>query len=231
MKQVQRTMGILAVVFMLLSVALLAGGGIVYMNYAAWKRNALPVTAVVTDSVYRSESDTRYIIAYDVDGVTYDGALNYSDSSLYTGRKVEIYVNPDNPREFRTNAANIVAIVFGAIGGSFLIPAVVLCWAALRGRGREKRMKAYGMEIVAEIMEVQPTALSINNRRTYAIYCRWKNPQDDTMYIFRSAALTLDPTVILQERAITALPVWVDRHNYHKYWVDLSAVEEKVVVL
>lgn len=227
MQQVQKTLKILAIVFTAVCLVMAAIGGVVYAQSAAWRRTALPVEAMIT-GYGRGES---YTIEYEVNGVTYDGVLHYSESGMRVGRPETIYVNPDDPADFRDRSADIVALVMLILAGAFLIPAAILWFIYLRGRKREAYLRGQGTEVVAQIIDVQPTNIRVNNARTYAIQCSWENPQDDTTYIFRSAALTYNPAALLQERGITTLPVLIDPYNPKRYFVDLSALEERTVVL
>ncbi|MDL2319410.1 DUF3592 domain-containing protein, partial [Eubacteriales bacterium OttesenSCG-928-A19] len=221
---------ILAAVFTAVSVALLAVGGIVYAGDAAWRRDALPVEAVIT-STLGGRNSARHMVAYEVDGVEYTGVLSYDETGLYEGRTVTLHVNPENPAEFRDGGAGIAAMVLGIIGAAFLIPAVILWIAALGQSRRAAALRRDGTEITAEVLGAQPTSMVVNGARTYVVQCQWMNPQDDTTYIFRSPRLTYDPTALLRERGIARLPVLIDPHNPKRYYVVLDAVEEKVVVL
>ncbi len=107
--------------------------GIIFVNLsnsiseseAAKKETFLPTEATIVNMVRVKDSiggaytdhDWHVYIEFDIDGRTYNTELNYYNSDLYNGQKVNILYNPDNPEEivYEKNS-EIVSSSFTAIG-------------------------------------------------------------------------------------------------------------------
>ncbi len=116
-----------------------------------------------------------------------------------------------------------ILLVFCAPGGIFLILGIVfLCVVDARSRTRA-RLLAEGERIDAQITDVRwDFRVTFNGRHPLVIDCQTQNPADGRVYVFHSEGIWFDPTPYMQN--ITALPVYVDPDNYHRYVVDLSGI-------
>lgn len=108
-------------------------------NTSAWaefKKDAVPVTAEITDidtytkrSVSSKKRKTYHdvYIEYEYEGKTYTGELNYYSSGMKRGDDVEIFIDPENPSESKSDPLivsgimGIFVIIFGGIGSAFLV--------------------------------------------------------------------------------------------------------------
>jgi len=80
------------------------------------------ITNIESERYYDSsdhEYDTRHIvyISYEYENNAYDEVLNYYESSMYTGKEITIYVNPNNPREIHLGAVeSVFAFIISGMG-------------------------------------------------------------------------------------------------------------------
>jgi len=105
--------------------------GATQINYYSFKKNAVPVTAVISNiETYKdSDNETQYrvYIQYEYNGDTFEDTLGYWSAGMAVGKEIQIYVNPDNPTEIKSNSVllavllSIFIIVFGGIGGVGII--------------------------------------------------------------------------------------------------------------
>ncbi|MCI7767158.1 MAG: DUF3592 domain-containing protein [Oscillospiraceae bacterium] len=103
-------------------------------SWAEFKKDAVPVSAEITDiDTYTKRSNHKnrtyhdVYVEYEYDGVTYSEELDYYTSGMKKGDDIEIYVDPDDPSRSRSNPFVFSAImavfglVFGGIGAGFLV--------------------------------------------------------------------------------------------------------------
>lgn len=60
----------------------------------------------------------------------------------------------------------------------------------------------------------------------YYVICKWKNPRDEKYYIFSSYTLTKNPANLIEERGITKFPIYIDKNNVTRYYMDLDILKE-----
>lgn len=127
---------LIGVIFFLFGVAFLIVPAISIAEWTEFKKDAVPVSATITDisthTTRRTGSHKRrtthdVYVEYEYEGKTYSEELDYYTSGMREGDNVDILIDPDNPSKNRSEPylfAGIMAIfglIFGGIGAGFLI--------------------------------------------------------------------------------------------------------------
>ena len=84
---------------------------------------------------------------------------------------------------------------------------------------RARRLKADGMHILAQLIEVEPTNTTVDNQRLVRLRCSFTDARGTT-FVFRSGMLRRDPTPFLQDGAVH---VYHDPYEMRRYFVDVDA--------
>ena len=96
----------------------------------------------------------------------------------------------------------------------------------------EKRLKENGEVVYANYSEtILNTMYKVNGKSPYIIICEWVNPVDNKRYIFKSKNIWIYPNNIIEEKNIKQFPVYIDKENKNKYFVDVDFLTEDVVDL
>jgi len=108
--------------------------------------------------------------------------------------------------------------IFGGFGSVLAIPGIIICVLAKRRRLLERRLKAEGMCISANILEYVPSGVRVNHRRLERMRCAYTDEKGIT-YIFKSSILWADPSPFLPQGKVD---VYCDRDNISRYFVDVD---------
>lgn len=106
---------------------LIVGIGLIFLGIKQRQNNlkfmeiATEGEATITkiDEKYSSGTESYFhtaYVEYNVRNQSYSAKLPEYNSTMYVGKKVKIYYNPDNPSEFKTpKYSYYIEIIFGAI--------------------------------------------------------------------------------------------------------------------
>lgn len=224
---------IVAIVFAFIGLSFFAVGLKTLIFGLANKTDVVEIDAIISciENDRDSSGDTSHdvYVNYEYDGEEYTNVpLNYYSSSMYEGKNITIKINPDNPSE-PSNTMLVVLFggVFGGIGFIFLVIGLVLIINNCKKNSENKKLINDGYYIDAEIDMVDTSGVVVNGRPTYVIRCSYNNPSDGRVYQFTSDTLSSDPTSLISGNTIR---VYVDRNNFKKNYVDISEIEEKIVI-
>lgn len=226
---------IVAAIFLLIGINFFSIGTAIQVKNWNFKKTAVQTEGTITDIIrYRSNSDDSYshevYVSFTVRGVEFEGRINEWNSGMYKGQPITIYYDPDNPWNFQTDTSTALWILI-AIGFVFLVVAIVAIIKLFFNNAGRKKLLTDGRRIYAEITDVVLANVQINNRYCKVIICEYTDEMTQTTYRFKSEAIKGDPARIIQQRNITQLPVYWDRHNIKRYYVDISSLENHVVDL
>lgn len=182
--------------------------------------------AVITQIIREKHGDdiSHYVyINYQYDGELYeDRQLNYYTSSMYEGKYIEIYVNPDNPNEIMgKNEVTVLVVVFGAIGGVFAFIGTAGVVAVILKRKMYKRLFREGRRIYGTIERIDHDInVSINKRHPYFAMVVVKDDYTGEEKYYRSNDFWDDvaSTINIGDTAV----IYVDQNNDKKYFVDVT---------
>lgn len=218
------------IIFSAVGVLLLVIGMIIHTANTSFMKSADMTYAEITDIVrhhqYKkgNKGDNYDVwIEYTVDGKTYNSRINSYDSSMYVGKEIEVYYDPENPSDVRTGS-NVAVAICTAMGGLFFaLGMTFLTVAIIKGRKR-KLLKQNGEALTGTIINVSMnTNVRINNRHPYKAECKVINPFDGEEYLYSSENITSDISHLIG----MAVTVYVDKNNKSKYYVDMDELMER----
>ncbi len=117
-------------------------------------------------------------------------------------------------------------MVFGGIGGIFLILGILFLLLMLHRRGICRELFNEGHYVMATVTSVMPNYnVRVNGRTPYLAECSYTDPDTGVLHLFQSRNLYFDPTSILMDAQV---PVYVRKGDYRHYYVDVDAVLPEV---
>lgn len=212
-KDVFRAIGI---IFMIVGVSFLAET--VWLTYSASKfyANAVPAEG----RIERISSKVIYV-SYEADGEEMMSPLDFYDSAMRVGDSIKLYYSADDPNKIQTKESQLLILVFGIVGTAMLGIGAGLVVHSVRKKAEGKRLKEMGMCLNGEIVGIAVNRrISSNYRHPYVLQCQCTTP-DGQMRLYQSGPIWYNPTKLLTSAYV---PVYVDRNNFKKYYVDLSRV-------
>lgn len=220
----------IGIVFSLVGAVLLAVGMIIHAANTSFMKNADTTQAEIIDIVRHHHygkgnkgNDYDVWIEYTVDGKNYNSRIKSYDSSMYVGKEIEVFYDPENPSDVRTNS-NVATIICTAIGGLFLTLGIIfLAVAIIKGR-KIKLLKQSGEALTGTIINVSMnTNVRINNRHPYKAECEVINPYDGEKYLYSSENINSDISHFIG----MTVTVYIDKNNKSKYYVDMDELMER----
>lgn len=206
--------------------------GVSVLSLGIYNSRGVKVPAIITDikSYTDSYEDTSYdvFVEYEYEGECYTNVeINYYSSFMRVGKSIDVKIDPDNPGEVKSTA---FFIAFGGIfGGVGLIFAIIGIYNLIKLKNRKALIKSLlegGNYIYAKFDKVVTSGVYINNRPTYLILCIYKNPEDGTIYSFKSDHLSFDPTSMISNENIK---VYIEGSDFSKNYIDISEFEDKYI--
>lgn len=223
MKKDNRGNGFLALfggIFALVGLGLLIGGIIWFTSTKKFISNADVVSATITEIDTYRDSDGDYhhsvFVAYEYNGRNYDVYLPEYSSSMYEGKKISVYVDPDNPGKVRGKSmAYLGPIMLMGMGGVFSAIGLPIFFVGIKKQGKKKRLLAEGERRYATIVGSGRTNVKINGRYLHYVDCEYQDPYSGMKYLYRGGQLREDPYHLMGVQ----VPVYVDRNDPSQYYV------------
>lgn len=216
-------------IFMIVGMALLIAGIVILILNGRFMERAEEITAVITDiGSYRNskgETSHKVLVEYTYAGKLYENAeLNFYSSSMYEGKEITVFCDPDNPGRIRSNQGmTLLYGIFIGMGILFIAISAIVIGIALRKSARRKKVRESGRKLYATIEEITlNTSLRMNGRHPYVIYCIWKDDYKDMVYRFKSDSIWTNPNLVFHPG--DTIPVYVNEKNYKQYYVDADSI-------
>lgn len=166
----------------------------------------------------RNETNHTVYVTYEVDGKTYENVrLSYYTSSMYVGKGITLYYNPQNPGNIKVEEGmTVVTVLTSVMGGIFaLVGFLVMFFSFKRG----SKLKKTGKRFEGQVLSIDcNTSVRVNGRNPYKVTCRVEDYSKGEAYIYKSKNVYLD----LYEYNLETVPVYVDVNNPAKYFVDVE---------
>ena len=193
--------------------------------------NKIETTGIITEIWSSRDSDNnrnhKVYVSYVAEGNEYESTLNGYSSSFYEGKKIEIYYDKDNPNKIGMKSLDLLFLILPGIGLIFLVIGGTGIFIKINRRNLGKRLKENGELIYADYVEtIINISYSVNGRHPYKIICEWTNPLDGEEYTFKSKNIWSNPEDIIEERNIKQFPVYIDKNNKKKYFVNIDILTE-----
>lgn len=230
----ERTLGRLGWLALLLGLAMLAGAGYAASRTAAFLRIAASAdgTVVALDESVSTDSDGRRSRTYrpvvefaPASGAvrTFTSRTGSSPPAYDVGERVTVLYDPQDPDDARLKGTFSLwglAIILGGIGVGFA--GIGGGMIAVRGgrRRKEAELRLRGRRVQARFQSVERnTSLEVNGRNPWRILCQWQDPATGLLHVFKSQNLWFDPAPYVQVQELT---VFVDPTNPKRYVVDVG---------
>jgi hypothetical protein len=223
----------IGLLFALVGAFFIVAGLIIITNEMSFKSNGIESVARITDiKTYRSGDDVNYrvYVMYTVNNQVYKQTLNYWDATMTVDKEIKIFYNPNNPSEIIANNASYFALIVPILGGIAFVFGMLMIIHDIKAKNTKLELLKNGEYINAEIEEViYNTSVTFNRISPFFITCKWKNPDDGNIYLFKSENIWYNPEDTIKQRNITTLPVYINRENLKKYFVSLENLEDSGV--
>lgn len=190
------------------------------------KYDRVPAQIVnITESIsYHRHRTHQVYVSYEYNGHTYNNvSYNSYRSSMYIGQTINVYVNPATPGRAESESLTPVVV---------LVPiAIFLLYYGRRlsnalGRSTStkqiKELQKNGLRINATIVSIEENRnVKLNHKSPFRIHCKYEDPATGFAHLFVSNNIWgFEKDVFAPGSTI---PVYVDRNDYSKYFVDYSA--------
>ena len=224
---------IVGVIFLLVGLGAMSGGGITAKATAAFLAAAAGTEGTITDVVASRDSDGDVawfpVVTFtDRTGaeVSFRGSSSTSSSSV--GRRVKVRYIPGSSDQPRIDSflgvwgLPFFLTVFGALFTGLGTVALVL---GIRSGWTERDSHLYTRELIAKISDImQDRSVSVNGRHPYRIVAQVLDPDTNLVREFRSKAIWYDPREFVKQETVT---VKCHPHDPRKYYVDTGFLPGK----
>lgn len=222
-------------IFGVIGAVLLISAVMVHISDRKFMAEAEEISGVI-DSIetYRDsdhETHHRVYVNYTYNGKQYNKVrVNFYSSSMYEGKDITLYCDPQRPERVVVQGANIFAVVIlSGMGILFLCAGIIPFIISIRVRAKKKKVRETGRTLYATVDEIGYSRnYTINGRHPYVIFCSYRDDYKDITYCFKSEYLWVNPEPMVTVGS--TIKVYVEENNYKNYYVDAeSMIQTKIV--
>jgi hypothetical protein len=225
---------ILAVIFLCISLVLLAVAGVVFKLTQDFLEKSAIAEGSVVALEERMNKDSAFPLYYPViefedasgEVVEFESSFGSRPSRYDVGDIVEVrYSTEDSTRVRIDGFFSIWMAVFvtAGVGILFLVAGSVPLAIIIVARKKTSDLKQLGQDIRANIENVEVDRnTTINGKHPWRIHAIWSDPMGNE-HTFKSSALLFDPSEYLKSERIT---VRIDPQRPSRYEVDMSFIPE-----
>lgn len=229
-KNANSVLMLIGIIFSVIGTAFLISGIAVLISHNTFIDNAVrteaEITRIESDSYRRNgktHTDYDVWVEYEADGEIYEEELGYYNSKMNEGDKIDVYYNPDNPSDVKSDS-KILELIFILIGGVFAVLGVIFITVNILSGNRRKKLMQTGDRLTGTITDVvMNNAVRINGVHPFKAECEVVNPFDGEKYLYSSENVTRN----ISELVGREVTVYVDRNNKKKYYVDIFELMDK----
>ncbi|MEE1925812.1 DUF3592 domain-containing protein [Pseudomonas sp. 148P] len=200
-----------------------------YLESREFVANAMATTGVVVEVKERNGESAKYfypVVAFRNENgqrVTFSPGLTRGSPDYEKGERVPVLYLPGRSEEAQVDSffnlwlGSLIQVVM-------VLPFLLLSYYMMKTSWRRVRksqyLQKYGMEVRAEFMVVRRNHRILENGSSpFFIVCRWVDPQNSQVHVFRSENIGFDPSRYIFERTIR---VFMDKRDAQNYYVDIS---------
>jgi hypothetical protein len=164
----------------------------------------------------------------DVDGqqIEFIGGVCSRPRAENVGDTVAVLYRKGDPHDARIDSFLtrwFAAMIVGGIGGVFLMIGLALVVPSLRRRRIAAELRATGVAVQADVVEVAlDSSFKINGRSPWRIHAQWRDPATGKIHLFRSDMLWFDPSDYLAGQ----ISVLIRPGQPKRYWIDTRFLPE-----
>lgn len=207
---------ILGVVFTAIGTVGLVLTAVFFFYFNGIKNKSVATEAVVVDSPY------NIFVTYELNGKLYEKVdLGFYASNLHEGDVIEVYVDPQSPREVFVNEKFLFLLIPGIIGLTFFIIGLPFILYTIHKIKRKAYLLENGKRLQGTVDRIDLNYnLTINGRHPFLVYCRYEDPSTGTIYKFKSMDITwFDPHDSYGPG--DSINIFVNPEKYKDYYVDV----------
>lgn len=217
-------------IFAIVGALIIFGGFKIQESNTEFLEIAQSTSAIITDiDVYHdSDGDSRHTVyvEFNVDNTEYSGTLNEYNSSMYTGKEVTVYYDPQNPNNFKSSSSKYDGYFVCGFGLIFLLVGTIPLIFGIKKSSTSKKLKQTGTLIEAQIDKVYlNTNYAVNGRHPYKLSAHAILPNSEKVYTFESENVWGNLQVVVDTHHIEKVNVYIDLANPKKYYVDLEEIK------
>lgn len=175
-----------------------------------------------------SDGDTTHnvYVNYEYNGVKYENkSVSTYTASMDEGDEIKLYCDPDNPEKVDNSYGEITpGIIMAIMGIGFMLFGILPLIGDHKKNSLKKRLLQEGQKIFAIVYDVsQNTSLEVNGRNPAVVTCRYEDMNTGELKEYKSNNIWDDSvySLIVGE---TNIPVYIDRQDSSKYYVDVDSV-------
>jgi len=201
------------------------------LGFISWQnniKNKEHTTAIVTHVEKNTNAskitDYDVYIKYEVDNQSYFANLKFltDECPCSEGKNIEIYYNKNDVSKvevYNTKiiTENVTLILLGVI-------ALIISPIAYYTESKTIKLKENGKRVEAKYIQTVTT----KGKKTYNIICKWREPNTEIEYEFKSNDIWDNPRYAISQNNIEKIPVYIDPENPKKYYVDTKEILEKI---
>lgn len=222
---------IMMFVFLAIGICIIIGGIIFQVNNMKFLKTATKTEAKITNIVtsYDSDGDANHSVnvKFMVNGEEYGGILGEWSSSMYVGKTVTVYYNPNNPNEFRSGSSGFVGFILIAFGAVFAIIGTVFLINDKKRKNKKEDLEKNGIKVYAKINDIyKDNSYSFNGRNPYVIECSCE--YNGKIYTFISEHIWGDVKTIAENKNISELEVLLNPDNPDEYYVNIEQLKQYI---
>ena len=122
-----------------------------------------------------------------------------------------------------TGDVEMLPFIFALVGLIGFATGCGLLTAYFRKQTMLKRLLRNGVSVTADIIGFPVDySIRVNRMPVYRVECRYQDPADGVVHIFRSEPITIDPSPFVR---VDTVRVYVDREDdYRTYYVDVNSI-------
>lgn len=211
--------GIIGIIFIIVTICV---GVIFHGKKERMVLNEAVITQIITEK--HSDDTSHYVyVDYEYEDRLYEHRyLGYYSSSMYEGKYIEIYVDPQDPNEIMGKySAIILLVVFGTMGGVFTFIGSIGVGYAIAKKRMYKRLFREGRRIYGTIEQIEKDInVSVNRRHPYFAQVAVRDDYTGETKYYRSDDFWDDvaENINIGDTAV----IYVDQDDNRKYFVDIT---------
>ena len=187
--------------------------------------NLIYIEATITEVETNTNTAT---IEYQIDDKTYTNQI-IIDEELGINDTIEIINNKNNPGVIIKKPSLILYEVLIPLSSILVIYFAYLYVSNISKKSKIIDYKQNGIYIEADITEViiNNQSKPIKEKYPYIIKCSYTNPTDQHKFDFQTKDLYFNVTEIIENNNIKKIPIYVDKNDYSKYYIDTDYILNK----
>lgn len=222
-------------IFVLVGIGLLVGSAVYAKYFYSFMSKAEEITGEVAriEEYYDSHHDLqhRVFVSYRYNGVDYeDVAINFYSSSMYEGKEITLYCDPDHPYNIKAKSSGtVVIVVLTVMGLIFLLIGMVTLIRGIRKKLQKRKRLTEGKMLRGVVDRIEyNTSVTANGMHPFVIFCSYRDEYKGITYRFKSENIWTDPSLVFQPGS--AIEIYVEENDYSKYYVNAQQVIEQKIV-